>query len=85
MILEGLMIWSSLAQLLWLGFDVLGTFRQSEREQAIEVLLLRQQLRILERKQRRAPRVSRWEKLTLAVLGVASGFRTRMDREAKIG
>jgi len=32
------------------------------------VLLLRQQLRILERQQALRPRLSRWEKLTLAVL-----------------
>jgi putative transposase len=62
------MIWSILAQVLWLSLDVVGVLRQSEREQAVEVLLLRQQLRILERKHQRPPRVSRWEKLTLAVL-----------------
>jgi hypothetical protein len=62
------MFWSVVAQLFWLGLDVLGVLRQSERETAVEVLLLRQQLRILERKQGRPPRVSRWEKLTLAVL-----------------
>ena len=67
-ILEGLMTWSILAQLFWLGLDVVGVFTQSERQQAVEVILLRQQLRILERKQRRPPRISRWEKLTLAVL-----------------
>ncbi|MEP7286727.1 MAG: hypothetical protein ABI947_13285 [Chloroflexota bacterium] len=62
------MMWSILAQLLWLGLDVVGVLRQSERDQGVEVLLLRQQRRILERKQRRPPRVSRWERLTLAVL-----------------
>jgi putative transposase len=62
------MIWSILAQVFRLGLDIVDVFRQSEREKTIEVLLLRQQLRILERKQRRPPRVSRWEKLTLAVL-----------------
>src|SRR5439155_24364332 len=51
---------------------------QSEREQAVEVLLLRQQLRILERKQRRAPRVCRWEKLTLAVLAARLKGRDRL-------
>src|SRR5258707_4090587 len=72
---EGLMIWSILAKLFWLGLDVLGVFRQSERQQAVEVILLRQQLRILERKQGRPPRISRWEKLTLAVL--AAGVKGR--------
>jgi hypothetical protein len=45
------MVWSLLAQLVGLGFDVLRVLRQSERDRAVEVLLLRQQLRILERKQ----------------------------------
>ena len=34
----------------------------------IEILLLRQQLRILQRKHPQPPRISRWEKLTLVVL-----------------
>jgi hypothetical protein len=41
------MIWSILAQFCWLGLDILSVLRQSEREQAFEVLLLRQQLRIV--------------------------------------
>src|SRR5664279_4677281 len=73
------MIWSILAQLSWLGLDILCVFRKSGREQAIEVLLLRQQLRILERKQRRPPRVSRWEKLTLAILAVRLKGRSRLN------
>src|SRR5712692_2032970 len=76
---EGLMIWSILAQLFWLGFDVVGVLRQSEREKTIEVLLLRQQLRILERKQRCPPRVSRWEKLTLAVLSARLKGHSRLN------
>src|SRR5262249_33638804 len=50
-----------------------------ERQQAVEVILLRQQLRILERKQRRPPRVSRWEKLTLAVLAARLKGRGRLN------
>jgi putative transposase len=73
------MIWSILAQLCWLGRDVVTVLRQSEREKTVEVLLLRQQRRILERKQRRAPRVSRWEKLTLAVLSARLKGRDRLS------
>lgn len=73
------MIWSILDQLFWLSLDVVGIFRQSEREQTVEVLLLRQQLRILERKQKRPPRVSRWEKLMLAVLGARLKGRGRLN------
>ena len=71
------MIWSILAQLFWLCLDIVGVFTQSERQQAVEVILLRQQLRILERKQRRPPRISRWEKLTLAVLAARWKARSR--------
>ncbi len=73
------MIWSILAQVFWLSLDVVGVLRQSKREQAVEVILLRQQLRFLERKQRRPPRVSRWEKLTLAVLGARLKGRGRLN------
>lgn len=72
------MIWSILAQLFWLGLDVLSVLSQSEREKTIEVLVLRQQLRIVERKQRRAPRISRWEKLTLAGLTAHLKGRDRL-------
>ena len=48
--------------------DILTLRRQSEHEKDIEILLLRQQLRIVERKQLRTYRLSRWEKLNLAVL-----------------
>lgn len=71
------MIWSMLAQFCRLGLDILCVFRQSDREQATEVLLLRQQLRIVERKQRRPPRVSRWEKLALAILAARLKGRGR--------
>jgi len=73
------MIWSFLAQLLWLCLDVVGVFWQSERHRAVEVILLRQQWRILERKQRRPPRISRWEKLTLAVLAARLKGRGRLN------
>ena len=73
------MFWSVVAQLFWLGLDVLSVLRQSEREKAVEVLLLRQQLRLLERKQGRPPRISRWEKLTLAVLAARLKGRNRLN------
>ena len=50
-----------LLDLLWLG-------RRAHQAKDIEILLLRQQLRILQRNQPRAPRLDRWEKLTLLVL-----------------
>ena len=74
------MTWSVLAQLFWLVIDVLAVVRLSKQEKDIEVLLLRQQLRILERKQRHPPRITRWEKLTLAVLAAWLKGRTALGR-----
>ena len=73
------MLWSVVAQVFGLMFDVLRVLKQSELETEIEVLLLRQQLRLLERKQRRPPQVSCWEKLTLAVLAA------RLKEQAEYG
>ncbi len=54
-------VWSVLLDLIWLT-------RRAERDKDIEILLLRQQLGILQRKHAHPPRISRWEKLTLLVL-----------------
>lgn len=40
-------------------FDILTVRRLSEQEKEVQILLLRQQLRIVERKQPRAPRLPR--------------------------
>ncbi len=58
---------------------------RSDHEKDVEILLLRQQLRILQRKQPHPPRLSRWEKLGLAVLtarlaAVNSQARTRLSQ-----
>src|SRR5438874_11385594 len=77
------MVWFVLAQVFTLVLEMLTLRGQSEREKDIEILLLRQQLRIVERKQSRPRRLSRWEKLSLAVLtarlkAVTSGGRDRL-------
>ncbi len=64
---------SLLLDLMWVG-------RRGEHDKAIEILLLRQQLRILQRKQPRPPRISRWEKLSLVVL---AGKMTTMTTSAR--
>jgi putative transposase len=61
--------------------DLLVTSHLSERQKDIEILLLRQQLRILQRKLPRSPRVSRWEKGILAVLAVQ--FRRYSERTGR--
>lgn len=83
------MLWFVLAQLFTLGLDILALRNQSEREKDLEILLLRQQLRIVERKQTRPPRLSRWEKLSLAVLTarfktVMAGGRERLQQVMRL-
>jgi len=48
--------------------DLLGLLARSEHEKDLEILLLRQQLRVLQRKQACPPRLSWWDKLPLALL-----------------
>jgi len=62
------MIFFVLAQLFSLLLDLIWLNRRAEHDKHIEILLLRQELRLLQRKQPRTPRISRWEKLTLLVL-----------------
>ncbi len=50
------------------AFDVMTLSHLSEREKDVQVLLLQQQLRIVDRKQQHAPRLPPWQKLTLALL-----------------
>jgi urease gamma subunit len=50
--------------------------RRSDSEKDLEILLLRRQLVIYERRQKRSPRLSQSEKLTLVVLGTKLKART---------
>jgi hypothetical protein len=50
--------------------DLAAVIRMGENEKDLEILLLRQQLRIVERKQARGPQIPRWQKVPLAVLAV---------------
>ncbi len=61
-----------LLHLFGLHLDLLATSRLADQQKDLEILLLRQQLRILRRKlpDSRPPRVSGWEKGILAVLAV---------------
>ncbi len=62
------MIFSVLAHILAFVIDLCTGGRRSEQAKDLEILVLRQQLRILQRTQTHPPRPTRWEKLTLAVL-----------------
>src|SRR5881392_557741 len=83
------MVWFVVGQVFTMLLDILALRGQSEREKDIEILLLRQQLRIIERKQSRLHRLSHWEKLSLAVLttrfkAVTTGGRERLHQVIRI-
>jgi putative transposase len=62
--------------------DVLAISQLSEDEKELELLLLRQQLRIVERKQERGPQIPRWQKVPLAMLAVRLKERAGNERAA---
>jgi putative transposase len=62
------MIFNVLAHMISLMIDLLVGRRRSEQAKDLEILVLRQQLRVLQRTQAHPPQPSRWEKLILAVL-----------------
>ncbi|GAC1357583.1 MAG: hypothetical protein NVSMB42_16660 [Herpetosiphon sp.] len=62
------MFYLLLAQIVSLLFDLFVIARRSQRDKDLEILLLRQQLRIMQRHHPQTPRIARWEKLALAVL-----------------
>ncbi len=74
------MIYQLIAQLVSLLLDLFASRHRSARHKDMQILLLLQQLRILQRQQPKAPRVSRWEKFTLAVL---TNKLTHFSRDAK--
>ena len=80
------MLFAVFAKLFSVLLDLLGLLAQSERENTLEILLLRQQLRILQRTQPRAPRLSWWEKLPLTLRrGAGSADRSSGQREPTLG
>jgi putative transposase len=79
------MFYLLLAHLVSLLLDIFTITRRSERHKSLEILLLRQQLRILQRQHPQPPRVSCWEKLALAVLAakfvaLGRGGRDRLNQ-----
>ncbi len=75
------MIFFVLQHFLSFLLDLSTVARRSDRDKDIEILLLRQQLRILQRKQSHSPHISRWEKLTLLVL---AGKLTTLTNSARM-
>ena len=79
------MIFFLVAHVFSILLDLIGLHRQADQDKDVEILLLRQQLRMLQRKQPHPPRISRWEKLTLLVLvgkltGLTTGARARLGQ-----
>ena len=72
------MLFSLLAQLCATLVDLLRIARLSSDDKDLEILILRQQLDILARKQTHAVRPSRQEKWTLAVLAASLKRRSRL-------
>jgi len=61
--------------------DLVGVAgRRDDRHKDLEILLLLHQVRLLQRRSPRAPRLSRWEKLTLAVVGRQKSGRDQAAR-----
>ncbi len=77
------MLWFVLVHSFALLLDLVAIVWLSDREKDLELLLLRQQVHILQRKLHHPPRISRWEKCTLAMLAVqfmrlTAATRTRL-------
>src|SRR5919202_3494096 len=79
------MTWFVLVHLVGFLVDVLTVARRSADEKDMQIRLLQHQLRLLQRQQPQPPRLTRWEKLTLAVLtaklaSITTGPRTALDQ-----
>ncbi|HET8630116.1 MAG TPA: integrase core domain-containing protein [Thermomicrobiales bacterium] len=79
------MLWAVLVHLAGFIVDLAVGARCAEREKDLEIALLRHQVRLLQRRASRPPRLSRWEKLTLAILAtkfsrLSAGPRERLAR-----
>src|SRR5215210_1088120 len=76
------MVWFVLGHLVGLLVDLLTTTRRTEGDKDLQILVLQHQLRLLQRERPRPPRLTRWEKLTLAVLTAKLASRTTRPRAA---
>lgn len=62
------MMFFVLGRIVSILLDLIAVVGRSEHQKELEILLLRQQLRILQRKHPHPPRLAHWEKLGLAIL-----------------
>jgi len=75
------MVWFMVMQVVSMLVELVRLERQSESDKDLEILLLRRQLAIYERRQERAPRLSWGEKLALVVL--ATKLKAKTGRTIK--
>jgi len=64
------MVWFVLMHLVGLVVDLISGAHGRAEEKDLQIALLRHQVRLLQRRSPRPPRLARWEKLTLAALTV---------------
>ena len=79
------MVWLVLMHLVGFLVDLLTSTRRTDDEKDFQILVLQHQLRLLQRERPQPRRLTRWEKLTLAVLtaklaGITTGPRARLDQ-----
>ena len=75
------MIWSLISQVVTLVFDLLTLHNSADEGKDLELLVLRQQIRILERRLGKPVRPSRIEKIILTVTAVQLKERVREGRK----
>ena len=78
-------LWLVLTHLVGFVVDLIVGARRAERAKDLEIALLRHQLRLLQRRAGRPPRLARWEKLTTGILAaklarLAAGSRCHLSR-----
>jgi hypothetical protein len=76
------MLWSCGLHLLALLFDLLAARRHDDRAKDLEIALLRQQVRLLQREHRQPPHLSRWDRLVLALLAYKLRVAARRARRS---
>lgn len=84
-VVGGLVFWFILAHFVAFLVDLVAARRADDRDKDVQILVLRHQVRLLQRRQPRPPRLTRGEQLTLAVLTTAlarltAGPRSQLDQ-----
>ena len=79
------MVWLVLLHLVGFLVDLLTATRRTDHDKDLQMLVLQHQLRLLQRERPQPPRLSRFERLTLAVLTgrlarTITGPRTTVDQ-----